>query len=88
MYTAFAIHPKPYFQRIFDITNLIVMQNQYCKVGTVTPITSGNHAVAVLKFRYQSFLEKAADATYMNTNLGDFFNRKAQELKKVLESLG
>ncbi len=63
------------------------MQNQYCRVGTVTPITSGNHAISMLEFRYKSFLEKAADASNINTNLGDFFNRKAQELKKVLESL-
>ncbi|PRX54027.1 hypothetical protein [Flagellimonas meridianipacifica] len=63
------------------------MHNQYCKVGTVTPITSGNHAINVLRFRYQSFMEKASDATYINTNLGEFFNRKAQELKKVLDSL-
>ncbi len=63
------------------------MNNQYCKVGTVTPITSGNQAISVLEFRYRNFIEKASDATYVNTNLGEFFSRKAQGIKKVLESL-
>lgn len=63
------------------------MDNQYCKVGTVTPITSGNHAISVLEYRYKTFLEKATDATYINTNLGEFFKRKAQGIKKILENL-
>ena len=63
------------------------MENQYCRVGTITPITSGSQAVAVLEYRYQNFLEKAADVTYIGTELGEFFARKAQNIKKVLESL-
>jgi len=63
------------------------MTNQYCKVGAVTPITSGTQAIAALEFRYQKFIEKAADAAYINTNLGEFFKRKAQGIKKVLEQL-
>lgn len=63
------------------------MKNQYCKVGAVTPITSGSQAVPILEFMYQNFIEKATDATYMGTNLGEFFKRKAQGIKKVLENL-
>ncbi|WP_420400435.1 hypothetical protein [Flagellimonas sp.] len=63
------------------------MKNQYCRVGAVTPITSGNQAITVLEFRYQKFIEMAADAAYINTNLGEFFKRKAQSIKKVLEQL-
>ncbi|TAI49467.1 hypothetical protein [Flagellimonas allohymeniacidonis] len=63
------------------------MNNQYCKVGTVTPITSGNQAISILEFRYRNFIEKASDATYVNTNLGEFFSRKAQGIKKILENL-
>ncbi|MEO9510536.1 MAG: hypothetical protein ABJN84_16745 [Flavobacteriaceae bacterium] len=63
------------------------MKNQYCRVGAVTPITSGNQAISVLEFRYQSFVEKAADAMYIDTKLGEFFNRKAQEIKRILENL-
>ncbi|WP_421721943.1 hypothetical protein [Alloalcanivorax xenomutans] len=53
----------------------------------MTPITSGNQAITVLEFRYQKFIEMAADAAYINTNLGEFFKRKAQSIKKVLEQL-
>ncbi|MDC6367364.1 MULTISPECIES: hypothetical protein [Flavobacteriaceae] len=63
------------------------MNNQYCKVGSVTPITSGTQAIAALEFRYQAFVEKAADTAYMNTSLGEFFKRKAQGIQKVLENL-
>lgn len=63
------------------------MKNQYCRVGAVTPITSGNQAVSILEFRYQNFIQKAADATYIDTNLAEFFKRKAQEIKRVLEKL-
>lgn len=63
------------------------MNSQNCKVGAVTPITSGAQAVAILEHRYQHFLRKAADATYIDTRLGEFFERKAKDLKKVLESL-
>ncbi|NAY90308.1 hypothetical protein GTQ34_00115 [Muricauda sp. JGD-17] len=63
------------------------MNNQYCKVGTVTPITHGNQAIAALEFRYRAFLEKAKDATYANTKLGDFFKQKAEAFKNILDSL-
>ncbi len=63
------------------------MKNQYCRVGAVTPITSGSHAVSILEFRYQNFIEKAAEATTLDTNLSEFFKRKAQGIKKVLENL-
>lgn len=63
------------------------MKNQYCRVGAVTPITGGSQTISVLEIRYQSFIEKAADATYMDTNLGEFFSRKAQGIKRILESL-
>ncbi|WP_343485673.1 hypothetical protein [Allomuricauda sp. d1] len=63
------------------------MEKQYCKVGTVTPITSSNDAIAFLEYQYQNFLEKATDATYIGTALGEFFERKARGFKKVLENL-
>jgi putative alpha-1,2-mannosidase len=63
------------------------MENQYCRVGAVTPITSGSHSVAVLQYRYENFLSKAMDANYIDTKLGEFFERKAQNIKKILEDL-
>ena len=63
------------------------MDNQYCRVGSVTPITSGHHAVAVLEYRDQNFLQKASDRNISDTNLAEFFENKAIQLKKVLENL-
>jgi len=63
------------------------MHNQYCKVGAATPITSGNQAIHVLEVMYKNFMEKAANATQAETDLAEFFKRKAQGFKKVLESL-
>ncbi|MGI9547454.1 MAG: hypothetical protein ACR2MM_09475 [Flavobacteriaceae bacterium] len=63
------------------------MENQYCKVGTVTPITSGQHAVAVLENRYQNFLKKASELKGTDSRLLEFFENKAQQLKGILENL-
>jgi type III secretory pathway component EscR len=63
------------------------MDNQYCKVGTVTPITSGQQAVAILENRYRNFLQKASDLNESDKRLVEFFENKAQNIKKVLEDL-
>lgn len=63
------------------------MDNQYCRVGTVTPITSGNHAVSLLETRYRYFLKKASDLNVTDTRLLEFFENKAQKIKRVLENL-
>ena len=63
------------------------MDNQYCKVGSVTPITSGQQAVAILENRYQNFLKKASDLNGTDKRLIEFFENKAQNIKKILEEL-
>ncbi|MDT0622210.1 hypothetical protein [Croceitalea vernalis] len=63
------------------------MENQYCRVGAVTPITSGSHAIAILEHRYQHFLEKASSIGNIDTRLAEFFESKAQSIKNTLESL-
>ena len=63
------------------------MDNQNCKVGAVTPITSGQQAVAVLEHRYQNFLQKASDRNGTDSRLLEFFEHKAQKIKRVLETL-
>ena len=63
------------------------MEKQYCKVGSVTPMTSGNQAIALLEYQYQSFMEKATNIKYSNTKLGDFFERKAKRVQKLLEEM-
>lgn len=63
------------------------MDNQYCKVGAVTPITSGQQAVAILENRYRNFLQKASDLNGTDKQLIEFFENKAQNIKKILEEL-
>ena len=63
------------------------MENQYCKVGAVTPITSVNHAATILEHRYQVFMEKASSIGKMDARLADFFESKAQSIKNTLENL-
>ncbi len=61
------------------------MNEQYCKVGNTTPIEKG---VALLEYQYQLFVERANNIKYRDTNLVDFFEQKAQKIKKALEELG
>ena len=63
------------------------MENQYCRVGAVKPITNGTQAITILEYRYQMFLEKASSIGKMDQQLADFFEAKANGIKKILESL-
>jgi len=63
------------------------MNNQYCKVGTVTPVTSGRQAVAMLEYQYKNCLEKAANLDYTEEKLKEYFEQKALKLNKILENL-
>lgn len=72
------------FARIFDRTKPNIMEKQYCKVGTSTPMTSGRQAIAMLEYQYKNFLEKASNG---DTQLKEYFEQKAQKLNKILEDL-
>jgi putative alpha-1,2-mannosidase len=63
------------------------MENQYCRVGTITPMSNERLAVTLLEYQYQNFMEKASDIKNANTALGEFFENKAQQFKKILENL-
>ncbi len=63
------------------------MKNQYCKVGSTTPITSGSHAVAILEYRYQNFMEMATNEENIDAKLVEFFESKALQIKRILEDL-
>jgi len=63
------------------------MEKQYCKVGTITPITRERHTVALLEYQYQNFMEKASDIKYTDAKLREFFEQKALKLKKIMEDL-
>ncbi|AYN68801.1 hypothetical protein D1013_16145 [Euzebyella marina] len=63
------------------------MENQYCKVGQVTPIEANRNAISLLEYQYQNFLEKASNLEYTDAKLVEFFEQKAQKIKKVLENM-
>lgn len=81
------LHPKILFARIFGRTNYKTMENQYCKVGAVTPIAANRNAIHLLEYQYQNFLDKASNLEYTDAKLIEFFEHKAQKIKKVLENL-
>ena len=61
------------------------MENQYCKVGAVTPMSNGTQAIHLLEYQYQNFMEKASNIN--DAKLVEYFESKAQKIKKVLENL-
>lgn len=63
------------------------MENQYCKVGAVTPIAANRNAIHLLEYQYQNFLDKASNLEYTDAKLIEFFEQKAQKIKKVLENM-
>jgi len=63
------------------------MENQYCKVGSVTPITANRNVISLLEYQYQNFLEKAGNLDYTDAKLVEFFEQKAQKIQKILENM-
>ena len=63
----------------------ITMENQYCKVGAVTPLTSNRQTIHLLEFQYQNFLDKASNIN--DAKLIEFFESKAQKVQRILENL-
>lgn len=61
------------------------MENQYCKVGAVTPLTSNRQTIHLLEFQYQNFLDKASNIN--DAKLIEFFESKAQKVQRILENL-
>ena len=63
------------------------MEQQNCKVGATRPWLSEQESVALLQIRYQDFLAKASDLSYADAALREFFNAKARQLKRILDTL-
>jgi len=63
------------------------MENQYCKVGSVTPMTANRNVISLLEYQYQNFLEKAGNLEYTDAKLVEFFEHKAQKIQKILENM-
>ena len=61
------------------------MENQYCKVGAITPIAADRNMIHLLEYQYQNFLEKASNIN--DAKLVEFFELKATKIKRVLENL-
>lgn len=63
------------------------MENQYCRVGSITPNVNGRQAVTLLEHHYQNLMEKADQLKKMNDRLAEFFEHKALQVKNILENL-
>jgi len=63
------------------------MGHQHCKVGATRPWLSDQEGAAVLQIRYRDFLAKAADLNYSDAALREFFQAKAKQLKRILDTL-
>jgi len=61
------------------------MEKQYCKVGAVTPMSNGRQAVHLLEYQYQNFMDRASSIN--DAKLVEYFETKAQKIKKILENL-
>ncbi len=72
---------------VYLLEQILIMEKQYCKVGSVTPMTSGRQAITILEYQYQRFLEKASSIKYTDTKLSEFFELKALKIEKLLEDL-
>ena len=65
----------------------MAMENQYCKVGAITPVAEGHQGIHMLEYQYNNFVRKAAEAAQSDANLREFFELKAQKIQRMLQSL-
>lgn len=63
------------------------MENQYCRVGSTTPITQSSNAISFLEYQYALFMDKASQLKNSDAKLGEFFERKASKINQMLEGL-
>ncbi len=63
------------------------MENQYCKVGSVSPMTNVSKEMSFLEHQYQSFMDKASSKKYSDSKLADFFELKAAKIQKIIQTL-
>ncbi|MEG3658288.1 hypothetical protein V5097_12835 [Arenibacter palladensis] len=63
------------------------MENQYCKVGSVYPITKVSKEIRFLEYQYQSFMDKASSKKYSDSKLAEFFELKAAKIQKIIQTL-
>jgi len=61
------------------------MKNQNCRIGAVTPIALNSSSIHLLEYQYQKFIERASNIN--DAKLVEYFELKAQKIKKILEEL-
>ncbi len=62
------------------------MEKQFCKVGSVTPIEGTGNPIQILQWQYKNFLKKSKNGQ-VDAKLLEFFEQKAEKVKKALEAL-
>jgi len=77
--------PKLRLARIFVRTIYKTMENQYCKVGAITPMNSNRQTIHLLEYQYQNFMDKASNIN--DAKLVEFFESKAKKVQRILENL-
>jgi hypothetical protein len=60
------------------------MKKQNCKVGSVTPIVLNRSSINLFEYQYQNFLDKASNG---DAKLREYFEQKAEKVRKILENL-
>ncbi|PXX24533.1 hypothetical protein C7972_11510 [Arenibacter sp. ARW7G5Y1] len=63
------------------------MENQYCKVGSVSPMNNGSNEISLLESQYQNFMDKASSTKYSDSKLAEFFELKATKIQKIIQTL-
>ena len=63
------------------------MNEQYCRIGAITPVADGSLGADWLEIQYRFFMEKAAEAAQAESGLRDFFERKAAQFQRMLQNL-
>jgi len=63
------------------------MENQYCRVGATSSVAPGDQGIEWLEHQYRHFVRKAAETKQGETRLRDFFEHKAQQLQRILQTL-
>jgi hypothetical protein len=63
------------------------MEKQYCRVGSSTPMAQLNQPSHFLESLYNDFKDRAMSPNQGTTNLGSFFEQKAERIQKMIQEL-
>ncbi len=63
------------------------MNQQFCKVGAIHPLGEGQKGIDLLENQYEYFRARAEEVKATNAKFGDFLERKAQKVQRLLNEL-